>query len=337
MAARSADLARLSVLWPVALRMPVATLGALVLAACALVGCGAAGPPAPERPRAWDRPLVDLVPTDASVVVIAEPSRLAAEPAAWRVLHAIAPDTFFERYHDRTGVDPRRLVELVWAGLPGGSVLLARGPFDARMTVAQVGARMLPLESRADEPLFRRAGHYAGARRELVALADGIVAVVTGSPATTVSVLGRLDHPTPWPEEILDLLREARGAPLIVLAPRPLRLPPSGVGLLLAQERALTGTISAEGPNDLAMSVDLRGEFPPGADRNFRQLVESLAETDLGGALGMRDALPTFTAQADESRVLLRATVPAAAVAAGLRVLFEAEIAEIVEGPAGLE
>jgi hypothetical protein len=47
----------------------------------------------------------------------------------------------------------------------------------------------------------------------------------------------------------------------------------------------------------------------------------------------MRDALPSLSVHSDDERVAMRATLPAPALAAGLRILFEAEIEELVGVP----
>lgn len=321
-------------------------VGALAIASIA--GACGGGPRLREDPPAaarvqWEGVLSDLVPVDADVVVLARPDELAREPASRRVVTAFASDARLEQYRQHTGIDPRTLTELAWASTPAGQVMIVRGPFHAPLAVAEMGQRMLPVESSADAPFVRRAGHYQGARRDLVAISDHVLVAVTGTPALTQAVMARVrgDDRSPALLERADLapvVLEHRAAPVVLIAPQPLALPPgSGLALLLARERALVATITPTGVDELSLAADLRGEFPPGADGNFRQLVESLAETDLGGALGMRDVLTTLSAQADDGRVLLRARVPAAAIAGGLRVLFDAEISELVdsEGSAG--
>jgi hypothetical protein len=302
-----------------------------------LSACGGV-PPAPSRAErsSWDGALTELVPPGASIVVVARPRELARAPASHRVIASIAPDDRLETYRQHTGIDPRELEELLFAETPDGTILVVRGPFRAPLAVAEMARRMLPLESSADEPWLRRGGHYHGARRDLIALSDHVLMAVTGSPALTESVLARtgadageggLGGP-----DVGDLLRAHGSAPLVVVAPTPISLPPgSGVALLLARERALIATATPVDATGIRLDAELRGEFPPGADANFRALAEALAESDLGAAVGMRDALATLTVQSGDEQVVLRATLPATAMAAGLRVLFEAEIAELVE------
>lgn len=300
--------------------------------------------------------MLDLVPSGASpsVVVVARPDELLAEAASRQVLMAIASDEDFERYRQHTGIDPRLLDELVWASTDEGSVLIARGPFSAPLAVAEMAHRMLPLESRADEPFVRRVGYYQGARRDLAAVSDHVLVAVTGSPALAEDVLERalgagagreaalgastgqgeaVAASTSQGGAVASMLAPHRAAPLLVIAPRPLGLPlDTPVGLLLAREQALVATVFPD-EHGISAVIELRGEFPPGAEANFRALVESLAASDLGTAIGMAAALPTLVVDAAADRVVLRATFPASVVAEGLRLLFEAEIAEIVDAP----
>jgi hypothetical protein len=276
-------------------------------------------------------------------VIVARPAELVREPAARRVLEAIAPDERLERYRQRTGIDPRALESLVWADLDlgdagAGTLLAIRGPFSAPLAVAEMAHRMLPVESSADEPWVRRIGHLDGERRDLVALDDHVLVAITGPPALARAILDRARgedvSPSAVGSPVVRLLFEAhRAAPLVVVAPRPLELPSSGIGLLLAREQALAAAAVPATEEHIALTVELRGEFPPGAEENFRAFVRSLAESDLGAALGMREVLSTLRVQSDDGRVVLRASVSAPTIAAGLRLLLDAEIAELVEPP----
>lgn len=325
----------------------------IVIAIVIASACG--GAPAREARTpvraSWEGPLTALAPDAARLVVVARPRELWDAPATRRVIESLAPDDRLETYRQHTGIDPRDLDELVWAELEGGSVLAVRGPFRAPLAVAEMGRRMLPMESSADAPFVRRGGHYHGARRDLIALSDHTLLVVTGAPALTEAILRRAREAGRSPEAP-GAARDPRGgelrpvavlqgahadAPVIAIAPEPLRLPPgSGVALLLAREEALAIAAWPADDGAIRLALDLRGEFPPAADENFRALAASLAQSDLGASLGMRDALPTLSVESGDRAVVLRASVPAPALAAGLRVLFDAEIAELVGPPPAL-
>jgi hypothetical protein len=291
----------------------------------------------------WRGALTELVPEGARWVIVARPAELVRAPAARRVIAAIVPDERLERYRQHTGIDVRQLEGLVWAELDlgeagEGTLLAIRGPFSAPLAVAEMGHRMLPIESSSEEPWVRRVGYLGGARRDLVAIGENVLLAILGPPSVAARILERARGVDTAPSAlavpgIRSLYAAHAAAPLVLVVPRPLELPPSGIGLLLARERALAASVVPSSEDELAFSVDFRGEFPPGAGANFRAFVESLAESDLGVAIGIRDALGSLTVQVEDERAVLEATVPAAVMAAGLRVLFGAEIAELVDPP----
>jgi hypothetical protein len=75
----------------------------------------------------------------------------------------------------------------------------------------------------------------------------------------------------------------------------------------------------------------LEGELPDGADENFRALLGSLSATDLGRVLGLPEALPTLAIAHGPNGIELAADFDPATLARGVRLLFRAEICEIVE------
>jgi hypothetical protein len=75
----------------------------------------------------------------------------------------------------------------------------------------------------------------------------------------------------------------------------------------------------------------LEGQLPEGADANFRALLGSLSATDLGRVLGLPEALPTLAIARRPEGIELQADFHPATLARGVRLLFRAEIAEIVE------
>jgi hypothetical protein len=316
----------------------------MIVLAMWMSACGGApSRPSPSsQPAGFEGAMTDLLPENSKIAVIARPRELFRATASRHVIDAIIPDERFESYRQHTGIDPRELDELVWAEADDGSICVIRGPFNAPLAVAEMGRQMLPLESSSEEPFLRRGGHYAGARRDVLALSTGMLVAITGSPLLTRATLDRIEldrrdvQRTPSNLEtassaVFDMLRAHGDAPLIVIAPRPLGLPTdSGVGLLLSQERRMIVSATPEGPDAILLRIDLEGDFPPGADQNFRTLVESLAESDLGAALGMRDALSSLSIAADDVHVSIRATLPARVLAAGLRILFQAEISELI-------
>jgi hypothetical protein len=283
------------------------------------------------------------VPAGSTFVVRARPAELLAAPATRRVITALLSEERLDRFAARTGIDPRELTELVFAVHPDGQVVIARGPFDAPFAVREAGQRMAPVESSVDEPMVRRAGFLGSRRVDLAAPADDVVIRIEGTPQLAAAVLSASRHAPearehPFREGPSAELRAALGAaPFVLFAPQPLGLPPdTGIGLLLARERALAASAqpSEREEGALALRAELRGEFPPGAHDNFRALARSIATSDLGAALGAQEALPTLRIESEEGRVGLRARIEATVLAAGLRTLLVAEMRELIEGPA---
>ncbi len=311
----------------------------LVAALLGAAGCGGTAPvvrPAPARRELG--PLFTLVPAGSTLVVVARPAELVANEARARVVSALFPAEQLDRFTQRTGVDPRQLEELVVADHPDGRIVLARGPFDATFAVREAGERMAPLESSVDEPRARRAGFLGSRRVDVAALGAHALLWIEGTPQLAARVLATAERrPTQRHHALSDahaaaLYEALREAPVALFAPEPLGLPlDTGVGMLLARERALGASIRLTEDGALRIDAELRGEFPPGAHDNFRALAESLAESDLGAALGARDALPSLRIEAEDARVALHARFDPAVLASGLRTLLVAELREMLE------
>jgi len=202
--------------------------------------------------------------------------------------------------------------------------------------------RMTGVHVSADRPQVRRSGYLGTDLYDMVALAEDVVLVSRGVPAVTAAVIARVRSGN-WPEgrssslaapELRALVETAHRAPLVLYVPRPLSLPPGfATSVLLARQRVLAAMVVPEGEEELDVSVALRGEFPDGAERNFRALVESVAESALGGALGIREGLQTLSVQAEADSVTLRMRLRVGTLVAGLRLLFTAELEELLAPP----
>lgn len=318
--------------WPAA-----AVVGLACLALAWTGGCGgvrAAPRHMPQRPVG---PLITLAPAGSTLLVAARPTELLAHGPTERVVASLFPAEQLDRFAQRSGVDPRELEELVIADHPDGRLVLARGSFDAPFAVREAGERMAPLESSVDEPAVRRVGFLGDRRVDLAALTPEVVSWTEGAPQLAAGVLaesGRAPegrrHPLRSPPN--SELREAAGdAPFALYSLEPLGLPrDTGVGMLLARERALAVWARPRSDGGLEMEVELRGEFPEGAADNFRALARSIAETDLGAALGLTEALPTLRITTEPRRVRMSATLDPGVLAVGLRTVLRAEMRELL-------
>ncbi|HJL46446.1 MAG TPA: hypothetical protein RMG45_11440, partial [Polyangiaceae bacterium LLY-WYZ-15_(1-7)] len=144
----------------------------------------------------------------------------------------------------------------------------------------------------------------------------------------------RAERALPWTGPDADVLRARHERePAVWMMPRPLELPvDSGLGLLLARERALAASLDVR-EGRLWASLTLRGELPPGADANFRQLAASLANSDLGAVVGLNLAERELAVRVDGEQAHLEAPWPADVLARGLRVLFVDELEALLEEP----
>lgn len=323
-------------------------------------GCGGGSTQAssatrPDSAAAPLPPLQALPPAGARWVLVARPEALWQSPAARRIVHAVLPRERIDALAARTGVDIRQLQTVVIAGYSTGTLVIARGPFDAGFVVRELAARMTPQELALDHPFPRRTGYLGETRRTFAALSEHTLATIghqprhqpsrpaTRSPrrsagrdeprpasahATFEQLLRRAAHAPKAPPAALSgaqvepLLERYRDHPLVLYAPRPLELPRrSGIGLLLAQQRSLA--IVARPTQDVVgFETELRGEFPPGSVDNFQRLFESLAASDLGSAFGLESALKNLSVHAGPGRISLRFRIPAAHLARGAGMLL---------------
>lgn len=309
-----------------------------VLAFCLLAVSGCVGRQGPTSsgvsttPATYDGPLADLVPTDVREVLALQPRALLGSPATAPLVEVVAPQRWRRALGDRTGVFAEDVEELVVCRWDTGEWwALARVP-RAPDIVRATEPRMVPVEVSADEPFVRRVGYLVDERYELVALGPELLLVAKGRGAVVARLLQALQQPggehiePPWARNL--------EAPLALALPHPLALPlDTSVGLLLAQQRALRVDIE---PLEQALRVTVRieAELPDGAEANFRALLEALAASELGRALGLPEALPTLEIQRREAGLDLRATFDPSMLARGIHLLFRAEIADIVEDPA---
>jgi hypothetical protein len=300
--------------------------------------------------------LVDLVPGDAREVLVLRPPELLGSETTRPLVDAIAPPEWRRSLGDRTGVYAEDVSELLLARWEDGAWwALVRVP-RATDVVRAATARMAPVEVESEAPFVRRIGYLAEERYELVALAPELLLVARGRPEGVIALLRALQRPGVAPEP-RPLLR-SEGAAWLAL-PQPLGLPlDTPVGLLLAEQTGLRvearpsarvhrspsaspSTLPSGSRSPAASSPPveewvrvtlwLEGELPAGADENFRALLGSLSATDLGRVLGLPEALPTLAIAQRPDGIELKADFHPATLARGVRLLFRAEISEIVD------
>ena len=273
-------------------------------------------------------PLIELVPPGPDVLLSAKPRVLAQQEGPRSLYRALVSEERDRAFAERTGIDPLTVEELVAFELPpNGYVLLLRGPFDARSVVERAGERLALTDVVTDEPLARREGLAGQGRYAYAMLAAHSVLVARDAPPQLVAAIlaRRRDREAPGALASPDaraLYREHAAQPLLLLAPKPLQLAPgTNVSLLFARERALAVTVQPLG-QVLGVGIDMRGEFPPGAEHNFRALAKSLAGEALGRALGLSRVPETMAIRVDAEGAYVTFALDARELVAGVRMLF---------------
>jgi hypothetical protein len=272
-------------------------------------------------------------------VLVARPRELFREPATHTLFRALVDAAHEQSFVERTAVDPRTLEELVVREEQAGYLLLARGPFDASAVVRGAGARLAVPDVSTDAPLVRREGlagrgrwAYAALDAHTVLVAKDAAPQVVGDVIARFHARGQVPVPGALAEDpARALAARYAGAPLAVFVPKALALQPgTGLALLLAEQRALAAVVEPRGTG-MALTVDLRGEFPSGADQNFRTLGRSMASTELMRMLGLDTVLQALDVKQDTGAVQIAGYVEAKAVAQGLRSLFFADARALFE------
>ncbi|GAB5547464.1 MAG: hypothetical protein SangKO_072240 [Sandaracinaceae bacterium] len=219
-----------------------------------------------------------------------------------------------------------------------GHVVIGRGQLDAPFAVREAGDRMAPLESSVDEPMVRRVGFLGSGRVDLASPADDTLIWIDGPPQRAAGVLASALRAEAQRRHALEAvtLRELRAtradAPLAAYAPRPLGLPrDTGVGLLLARQTALAADLRPDESGTLRIALELRGEFPPGAEDNFRA-PRLLDRGVRPRRRARRERRAPDAPYRDRGGAGLPARLPREReiLAAGLRTLFVAEMRELL-------
>lgn len=307
----------------------------LVLFVALASACGRpAAQLAPKESHAG--PLLELLPPGPSPIVLVRPRALFAHEGVrllWTTL--VAPED--ERaFIERSGLDPRTIDELVVFELANaGYVALVRGAFEARDVVTRAAQRLVLLEVQTDEPVFRREGPSSSARYAYAALdAHAVLIAKNASPQLVGAILARCtDRALPRPFEAADaaaLYARNKDASAVLFAPRPLELQlGSDVALLLSQERALAATALPQ-DGSFQMAIELRGDFPPGADQNFARLAASVGHAPLGQLLGLGEIERDLRVTPQDGAVSITFSWPAQRLALGLRTIFMEDLRDLM-------
>jgi hypothetical protein len=282
-------------------------------------------------------PLKQLVPPGIPLVLFARPNQLSHERSALALWRAVVEEERERAFIERTGVDPLAVEEVVFFEVPpSGYVLLARGPFAADAVVESAGKRIAVPDVSTDQPIVRREGLRGDGRYAYAALdTHAMLAAKDASPELVAQILARReDLKSPRVFDAPDarsLETDFASSPLVLFQLEPLTFEPgTPIGLLFSRQRALALSVRPTA-NTLAIVVDLRGDFPPGAEHNFRNLVRSMGQAPLGSALGLAHMAEIMGVRVDERGVLLTASMDVHELLAALKLLFVEEMRELFD------
>jgi hypothetical protein len=272
--------------------------------------------------------------------VYARPHAVFESAALASIVDALFPPAAQERVELRTGIRAHALAELVLGVYPDGFLALLRGPWRARDVVLVGEQRMSSIDLSAEAPFVWRGGFDGAAHRDFIAVGQHVVVVAGGatrSPERLGALIARIDSGSfaatdrPALEAGLDAYRALEENPIVALWPERLEFPAeAGVAALLAREDAMAVGVDGGPRGTVEVRVVLTGAFPSTASENFRALVGSVAESDLGHALGVAAALSTLRIQVDDGAVRLHISLASRDLRGGLRMLFSAEIRELL-------
>jgi len=307
-------------------------------------GCGSSS--SQVAPQGASRQLPDLgdpaaaLPDGAQWIVVAEPRRAFADPNFGRLLAVLFPERRLDGWKQRYAIDLRQVSKLAVGAYGDGSLLVARGGFDATKVVRAAVEAMDLTETVATTPHHRAVG-LIGGQRYLVASAahDGLV-LGEGAPESWGRLLRYLGGdpsavvtPSLAGAPLRDLA-EAQAAPLALHVLAPLDLPAdTGVGVILAETEQMALTLTPDGDSQVSLWLSLRGRFPSTIEDNLRSLAESLADEPLGAALGIGEAIPSLRVSLhdDQQTVTAELTLTTSRLVRGLELLFGADLWRLLE------
>lgn len=321
-----------------------------------MLGCGP--PPVPETPVAPTPPglphaLEELVPGEPVLVLVVHPSRALLHDSSREVFELFVPDESRQRLADRVGVAPETIEELIYVAYEDGFLTLLRAPRSMDDVVVAHAMRMNTLEVESSQPFERRVGFLGAERREVVALDDDVLLIAGGGIGAEVagllaevtrlrglSAVSSPAHPTPAMARApaIALHRTHAESAAVLYLPTGLRVPPGPLAMLFARTDALALALDPTS-DGFVVRAGSRGELPPGAADNLRALFRSMAASDFGAAMGLRELERSLelevVEQGEGAGARARARWPLAALLRGLEIVVAPDLRALIEGTAG--
>jgi hypothetical protein len=324
-------------------RHALAVLGSLAVDACggSLGGHGANAGEELKLDRA-----IDLVPAaHLAWLVEMTPRDLLAGPVFGPAVAMLVPAPRFDAFaRRRGGLDLRRAEELVVAGYPEATLVVARVPFEPERVEAAFAALGGAAEGRAVEHGVTRMWRSVQGGHEQVALLAGRAVVFERGQlgplrAAVYFAEGRLRRSLPalGAEPLASAAALAGEAPLRAFAPGPFEGEwARGLAGLLRATTAIAFTLrpAANAPNS-AVSVRMLlmgawGQDASAAAERLRSAFGVLMVDPLGRLTGIDHPLEGPTVTADAGALTLEVTLDALAAARGFHTMGDANVAEIM-------
>lgn len=336
---------------------PRAGATALALAAALLSateGCGprpAAPPPGPPPVPLHLAPACDLAPAAGLEWIIdARPRAIAEVPDLIPVLAVLVPEARFAAFAAaHGGVDVRQIAELCVAKYKEARLTIARTALDpARVERAfadratHAGGRSIDV---VNPPVVRVWGEVHGEAQQLLLFGREAALLEQGragpARAAEAFALGKLRRASPALRgsplsNVAEILGEA---PVRAFAPGPFEGDSAhGLGGLMRASSAVAASARFAGPPaKIAVRLVLTGAWGKSAHAAASRLaaaVHVLSESPFGRLLGVDRPVVAPLVTGSDDALVMEATFDGAALARGLHDALDAEVTDIIGGPA---
>ncbi len=278
----------------------------VLLFASFVLGCGGATAPSAAAPgvRAADRAALQLLPADATFVFVVRSAELLGSPAAQAVLSSVASPALFAQLTERYGIDLREVGEIAGAVYDSSTLVVLQGGFSPEAARDRI-RRMLVAPLRQTEHsvggMLVEAGPnmsidvaIGGRQTLIVCVSEGEAGqTLIGEAARRASQGGASVADRPFVRDLLDAVGAAPLRAALLTPPR--NLPQTGAGQLLSGVQSIVLGVApradagADDPGFQIVTI-LRGDLPPTAVANFRNLIQSVARQPLAEAFGLGEA-----------------------------------------------
>lgn len=251
--------------------------------------------------------VVDCLPLGAVDLLAIDLDASRSSEATRSVVAAAAP-VDVAAFSRTFGFEPGAVHAIALARYQPGTLYVLEGDFRAADIVEHLGERMSTVEIRDASPP-RRIGFVGVERVDVAAVGPHRLAIGQEHGAPMMRLLARVAGrlvPSTLERMPASLAQELRAGPVAGAFFMPGRFPlESEVGTLFARTEWVGMRARSSASGGLGLTVGVHGRLPASADENLRALAAEVAETEVGGAFGIRSALPTLNVGASDDGMVL--------------------------------